>query len=107
MFYSFEFAAAVERLSYIGDKSSYAPVGTTLFGSFQPIDQEMNVIALQIQGQAYEFITDAESDIKAQDKITITDLEGNSDEYRVKGIQKFIVGGMRYLKCILEFSVKN
>ncbi len=107
MFYNYEFTATNTRLSYAGDKGTYASVGGTIFGFLQPVDVDMNIVAIKIQGQAYEFICDKDEDIKANDMITVTDFEANSNEYSVRGVSIFRLGGVNFLKCTLELSVKE
>lgn len=94
---SFTDSLQVKRLIQTGDKSAYGAVGSPIFGLFTPVDQDQNVIALKIMGQAYKFITDGENDVRAADIVVF-----DSEEYGVKGIQKFNQKSLKFLNVYLE-----
>lgn len=99
-FSNYESIASVTRLSaYSGSKSTYATVGD-VEGNFEPISPSMEAIAEGAISQSYQFICDIDSDIRANDRLTI-----DSEVYGVKGVSKFRQGSVEFLRCIMEKAV--
>jgi len=97
IFSSFTDPVTIKRLTQTADKSAYVAVSGTLYGLFIPVDQDQNVIALKIVGQAYKFSTDGVNDIRPGDIVTYL-----SEEYGVKGTQKLTQKSLSVLLCYLE-----
>lgn len=97
LFSSFTDAITLKRLSQTSGKSVYATVSGTLYGSIMPIDSDANVIALKITGQAYKFTTDGANDIRVGDILTF-----NSEEYGVRGLQRFTQKAVDVKYVVLE-----
>ncbi len=97
IFSSFTDLVTIKRLTQTADKSAYAAVTGTFYGLFSPVDQDQKIIALKIVGQAYQFSTDGNNDIRAGDILTF-----NGEEYGCKGIQKHNQKSITILYCYLE-----
>jgi len=98
--FNFTATATKKRLSYASSKGTYS--GTSTFdGSFEPIDNDKNAIALGILGQAWSFVTDGDADILASDILTIASVD-----YQVRGVRRFNQKRVDVLECILEKSTK-
>jgi len=97
IFTSYTDPITIQRLSQSSDKSSYGAVSGTIYGLFMPVDSDQNIIALRITGQAYKFTTDAANDVRTGDIVTYL-----SEEYAVKGTQKFTQKSIKILYCFLE-----
>ncbi|TXH07874.1 MAG: hypothetical protein E6R04_11905 [Spirochaetes bacterium] len=79
------------------DKEVYAAVAGSIKGFFSPADDDENIKALNVFGQAYQFITRPAADVRPNDKLTI-----DSVIYNVRGVSKYKLMGTYFLKCILE-----
>lgn len=99
--FNFDTPAIIGVLTQSGNKSSYA-AGDTINGFFQPIDSDQNTVALGIVGQAYQFVTDGDADIKAAYTLTI-----DSIEYRVRGVRRNQMKRQDHLTCIMELPLKE
>lgn len=100
--FNFETPATAKRQVYTGSKSVLTSTGTTFYGFFQPIDSDQNTTNLHIIGQAYQYVTEGDADIKAGDTLTI-----NSVEYRVRGIKRNTMKRQDFLTAIMELPVKE
>jgi hypothetical protein len=99
--FNYNKSATIKRLgSYSGGKSTYSAVAGTIPGYFTPTSNSQTGLSLGIIGQAYEFHTDSQKDIKVNDILTI-----DSVDYGVQGISVFDLGGIRFRKCILQLIV--
>lgn len=95
--------ATVERLgAYSGNKATFSAVSGDIRGYFQPIDSDKNIIALGIEGQAYQFVTNGYEDIQTKDRLTISGAV-----YYVRGVQRFTAGKIDELRVILEQQVSE
>lgn len=99
--FNYDTLATVHRASYTGNAGSYSEANS-YYGFFQPIDQDNNTIALNIMGQAYQFVTEGDADIKASDKLII-----NSEDYRVRGVKRNDMKRHDFLTVLLEKPLKN
>lgn len=102
MRFNFETPAAVWRQVYTANKSVMTNQNVTVYGFFQPIDSDMNTVALGIIGQAYQFVCEGDSDIRAADKLVI-----DSVEYRVRGAKRNTMKRSDFKTCTMELSVKE
>lgn len=98
---NYDSEATVHRVSYVGNAGTYAETGS-YYGFFQPVDSDNNTIALQVMGQAYQFVTDGAADIQPSDKLFI-----DSVEYRVRGIRRNAMKRHDFLTVTLELTVKD
>lgn len=97
MFTSFTDPVTIKRLTQTSDKSAYAAVSGTFYGLLSPVDQDQKIIALKIVGQAYQFSTDGNNDIRVGDILTF-----NGEEYGCKGTQKHNQKSLTVLYCYLD-----
>lgn len=86
----------VYRLADSSSKESYSLNGT-INGFIAPVGAEDAFLSEGNPAQQYKLITDYSSDIKKTDKLTY-----DSEDYIVKGIQKFDFGAIRRIEAILE-----
>jgi len=100
--YSYNTSATVKRQAYTADKSTYSTVSGTINGYFAPTATNESTGYQGIISQSYQFVTDGQQDIRANDRLTI-----NSEEYGVKGIQRFTLLSQDVLLCTLNKSVKK
>lgn len=93
--------ATKKRLgSYSGGKASYSSVAGNIFGNFQPLDPSQGLQAIGIMGQAYQFITTGDQDIKVNDILTV-----NSVDYTVKGVRRQQNGSIDSLECVCVLTI--
>lgn len=104
MFYAhFDTVATKKRLGpYSGNKATYSNVAQNIFGFFKPISSSQATLALGIMGQAYEYTVHVDEDIRVGDILTI-----DSDEYKVRGVSKYKLGGIDFRKCVLDITTKE
>lgn len=95
--------ATLKRLgAYSGNKASYASVGGTIYGFFEPVEVDQNIIGLGIMGQAYKFYTNGDQDIRTSDVLTVSSVD-----YNVRGVRRNTSQGLDVLECTLELSIKK
>lgn len=103
MFSQFDTVAQIKKLSsYSSGKASYSSASGAIEGFFTPMAPDMQVQALGIESQAYQFVTDQDQDIDANDILVI-----DSVSYGVKGISLYRQGSVTFLKAICELSIKT
>lgn len=104
MRFNFNTTATQKRLAtYSGNKSSYATVfGVSIRGFFNAISSTPSTQAMGISGQAYEFTTEGQKDIKINDILTI-----NSEDYHVRGVQRNTLGAIDQLKVTMDKPEKT
>ena len=100
--FNYNSTAALWRQVYTDNKSVLTDQSTTYYGFFQPIDSDQNTVALGIMGQAYQFVTTGQNDIRANDVLII-----DSEEYRVRGVRRNKMKRHDFRTCVLELSVKE
>ena len=97
----FNEVATVSRLSsYSGGKASMQAIAGEVEGHFEPVDNDYNNITLNMQGQAYLFMSEGDADIRENDILTI-----QGSNYGVKGTAPFYQKSVFYLRVILERSI--
>jgi len=103
IFTSFTDTVTVKRLAYTGDKGTKSTVaGVSYLGLFVPVDSNEGTIAMKIVGEAFKFSTDSSADIQVGDTLVY-----NSEDYTVKGIQRFNQKSLNILHCYLEKPQKR
>lgn len=99
---AFTTLAIISRLgTYSSSKATYSTKNDRVYGQFRPIGASMATVALNIQGQAYQFVTEGYKPIQANDKLTIEE-----NVYGVKGVARTTLGGVDMLVCTLERDIK-
>lgn len=103
MRFNYNKSITVKRLgTYTGGKATFAAVAGTIRGYFTPAASSQTTLSLGIIGQAFEFYTDGQKDIKVNDVLTI-----DSVDYGVQGISIYQLGGNYFQKCILQLMTKE
>ena len=103
MRYNYNSTATIKRLgNYSGGKSTFAAVAGDIRGYFTPASNAQTGLSLGIIGQAYEFHTDSQKDIKVNDILTISSVD-----YGVQGVSVFNLGGISFKRCVLQLIVNE
>lgn len=87
--------SAIKRQTYVGNKSSYASVGTAT-GYLRPLSEEASSVNGVQFGFGFNLIVETDVDIRETDKVTI-----DSVEYTVRGVANHDRGGATKYKRIL------
>lgn len=95
----YDVTATVNRMTYVGDKSTYSSVGT-VEGYLEPVEKNKELIGHDsILGQEWMFRCNGDEDIREADKLTI-----DSVSYAVSGVRRYTAGTLDLLDVMLERS---
>ena len=96
----FNKTATIKRQVYINNKSSYSNIGT-IKCNLQSMDNEMSKInEIQI-GRGFMLFCKITDDIQETDIITI-----DAQDYTIKGVTDYEMGGISYKKAMAIKSIK-
>lgn len=88
--------SAIKRQTYVGDKSSFASVGTAT-GYLRPLTEEQASLNGLQYGNGFSLIVETSVDIREMDKVTIESID-----YLVRGVVNHDRGGITaYKRCLL------
>ena len=96
----FNLTATIKRQVYVNNKSSYAVVGQFTC-NIQPLGEEMSKINEIQTGRGFALFCDEKTQVQETDLIII-----GLDEYSVKGITEYKMGGISYKKVLLMKGLK-
>lgn len=87
-------------MTYTGDKSSYAIIGTSS-GYLRPLSEEQSSVNGLQYGQGFALLVDDSIDIRESDK---AEIEGQI--YEVRGVARHDRGAVPYKRCLVVKPIK-
>jgi len=94
--------SAIKRQTYVGNKSTFASVGSST-GYLRPLSEEQASLNAVQFGRGFLLIVETDVDIREGDKITIANVE-----HTVQGVANHDRGGAtKYKRCLITLPEKQ